>query len=43
MGKCPKLKVHLELHDKSPSFIRPYNCTEEQKKLIDKEMKHGFL
>ncbi len=28
LGKCPKLKVHLKLHNESLFFIRPYNCTE---------------
>ncbi len=43
LGKCPKLKVHLELHDESPFFIRPCNCTEDHKKLINKQMRHRCL
>ena len=36
---CPNIKVGIDATDKSPFFIRPYHVREEDKKLIDKEMK----
>jgi hypothetical protein len=41
IGQCPNLKVKIDLHDTTPFFIRPYPCTPENKRLIDKEMKKG--
>ena len=32
-------RVGIEVMDKSPFFIRPYHIREEDKKVIDKEMK----
>ena len=40
MGTCPNIEVGIEVTDKSPFFIRPYHVREEDKKVIDKEMKH---
>ena len=40
IGTCPNIKVGIEVTDKSPFFIRPYHIREEDKKVIDKEMKH---
>ena len=40
IGTCPNIKVGIEVTDKSPFFIRPYHVREEDKKVIDKEMKH---
>ena len=37
---CPNIEVGIEVMDKSPFFIRPYHFREEDKKVIDKEMKH---
>ena len=37
---CPNIEVGIEVTDKSPFFIRPYHIREEDKKVIDKEMKH---
>ena len=39
-GTCPNIEVGIEVMDKSPFFIRPYHIREEDKKVIDKEMKH---
>ena len=33
-------EVGIDMTDKSPFFIRPYHVREEDKKVIDKEMKH---
>ena len=39
IGTCPNLEVEIEVMDKSPFFIRPYHVREEDKVVIDKEMK----
>ena len=39
IGICPNIEVGIEVTDKSPFFIRPYHVREEDKKVIDKEMK----
>ena len=40
IATCPNIEVGIEVMDKSPFFIRPYHIREEDKKVIDKEMKH---
>ena len=42
IGTCPNIEVGIDVTDKSPIFIRPYHVREEDKKVIDKEMKHLF-
>ena len=37
---CPNIEVEINITDKSPFFIRPYHVKEEDKKFMDKEMKH---
>ena len=39
IGKCPNIKVEIDVTEKSPFFIRPYHIREEDKTFIDKEMK----
>ena len=39
MGTCPNIEVEIEVTDKSPFFITPYHVSEEDKVVIDKEMK----
>ena len=39
ISTCPKIEVVIEVTDKLPFFIRPYHIREEDKKVIDKEMK----
>ena len=39
-GMCPNIEVGVDVTDKSPFFIRPYDVREEGQKVIDKEMKH---
>ena len=39
IGLCPNIKVEIEVTDKSPFFIRPYHVREEDKIVMDKEMK----
>ena len=40
IGTCPNIEVGIDVMDKLPFFIRPYHVREEDKKVIDKEMKH---
>ena len=39
IGTCPNIEVEIEVTDKSPFFIRPYQMREEDKAIIDREMK----
>ena len=39
IGTCLNIEVGIDVTDKSPFFIRPYHIREEDKKVIDKEMK----
>ena len=39
ISMCPNIKVEIEVTDKSPFFIRPFHAREEDKALLDKEMK----
>ena len=39
IGTCPNIEVEIDVMDKFPFFIRPFHVNEEDKTLIDKEMK----
>ena len=39
IGTSPNIEVEIDIMDKSPFFIRSYHVKEEDKTLIDKEMK----
>ena len=39
IGTCPNIEVEIDVMDKSPFFIRPFYAREEDKTLLDKEMK----
>ena len=39
IGTCLNIDVGIDVTDKSPFFVRPYHIREEDKKVIDKEMK----
>ena len=39
LGTSPNIEVGIVVTDKSPFFIRPYHIREEDKRVIDKEMK----
>ena len=39
IGTHPNIEVEIDVMDKSPFFIRPYHVMEEDKALVDKEMK----
>ena len=38
-GLCPNIKIEINVTDKSPFFIRPFHANEEDKVILDKEMK----
>ena len=39
IGTCPNIEVEIDITDKSPFFIRPYHVKEEDKNILDREMK----
>ena len=39
IGTCPNIEVDIDVTDKSPLFTRPYHVREEDKAIIDEEMK----
>ena len=39
IGMCPNIKVEIDVTDKTPFFIRPFHAKEEDKAILDKEMK----
>ena len=39
IGTCPNIEVEIGVTDKFPFFIRPYHVKEEDKNILDKEMK----
>ena len=52
IGMCPNIEVNIEATDNMPFFIRPYHVKEEDRSVLDKEMrrlcylgilKEGFL
>ena len=42
IGTCPNIEVEIDVTDKSPFFIRPFHVREEDKTLLDKEMKRVY-
>ena len=39
IGMCPNIKVEIDVTDNSLFFIRPFHAKEEDKTILDKEMK----
>ena len=39
IGLCPNIKIEIDVTEKSPFFIRPFHANEEDKVILDKEMK----
>ena len=39
IGTCPNIEIDIDVMDKTPFFIRPYQVREEDKRVLDKEMK----
>ena len=39
IGLCPNIEIEINVTDKSPFFIRPFHANEEDKVILDKEMR----
>ena len=39
IGLCLNIEIEINVTDKSPFFIRPFHANEEDKVILDKEMK----
>ena len=39
IGTCPNIEVNIEVTDNLPFFIRPYHVKEEDRSVLDKEMR----
>ena len=39
IGLCPNIEIEINVTDKSPFFIRPFHANEEDKVILDKDMK----
>ena len=39
IGLCPNIEIEIDVTDKSPFFIRPFYTNEDDKVILDKEMK----
>ena len=39
IGTCPKIDIDIDVTDKTPFLTRPYHVREEDKRILDKEMK----
>ena len=39
IGLCPNIEIEIDITDKSPFFIRQFHANEEDKVILDKEMK----
>ena len=39
IGLCPNIEIEINITDKSPFFIRPFHANEEDKMILDKEVK----
>ena len=39
IGTCPNIEIDIDATDKMPFFIRPYQVREEDKRILDKEIK----
>ena len=39
IGLCPNIKIEIDVTDKLPFFIRPFHANEEDKVILDRDMK----
>ena len=39
IGTCPNIEVDIEVMDSTPFFIQPYHVKEEDRVVMDKEMR----
>ena len=42
IGTCPNIKVKIDVTDNAPFFTRPFHAKEEDKAILDKEMKRLY-
>ena len=42
IGTCPNIEVNIEVTDNLPFFIQPYHVKEEDRAVLDKEMRWLF-
>ena len=38
IGKCPNLEIKIDVIDDSPFFVHPFNISEEDKPIMDRQM-----
>ena len=39
IGTCPNIEINIEVTDNSPFFIQPYHVKEDDRAVLDKEMR----
>ena len=39
IGTCPNIEIDIDVTDRTPFSIRPYHVKEEDKRILDKEMR----
>ena len=39
IGTCLNIEIHIKVTDNSPFFLRPYHVKEEDRAVLDKEMR----
>ena len=39
IGTCPNIEIDIDVMNRMPFSIRPYDVREEDKRILDKEMK----
>ena len=39
IGTCPNIEIDIDITDNTQFFIRPYHVKEEDKRILEKEMK----
>ena len=42
IGTCPNIEIDIDIMDRMQFFIRPYHIREEDKRILDKEMKRLY-
>ena len=42
IGTCPNIEIDIDVTDRTPFFIRPYHVKEEDKRILDREMKRLY-
>ena len=42
IGTCPNIEVNIEVTDNTPFLIRPYHVKEEDRVVLDKEMRRLY-